>query len=73
MRPHNGTGPAGVDNRIRALRAAARDLVQPGFVHQVPILAAPLTDLLRNGPSAPVWCPVQDPDQRVSWTHSRHP
>ncbi|MCX5055117.1 replication-relaxation family protein [Streptomyces sp. NBC_00474] len=69
----DGTGPAGVDNRIRALRAAARDLVQPGFVHQVPILAAPLTDLLRNGPSAPVWRPVQDPDQRVSWTHSRHP
>ena len=70
----DGTGPAGIDNRIRALRAAARDLVPPRFVQQVPILAAPLTDLLRNGPSAPVWRPVQDPEQRLSWMdHSRPP
>ncbi|RPF30397.1 replication-relaxation family protein [Streptomyces sp. TLI_185] len=69
----DSTGPTGIDNPIRALRATARDLVPPGFVHQVPILAPPLTDLLHNGPSAPVWHPDQNPDHTVSWTHPRHP
>ncbi|MEV7738889.1 replication-relaxation family protein [Streptomyces sp. NPDC088921] len=61
----DGTGPAGIQNRISALRAAARDLVP--FLHEVPVLAAPLTDLLQHGPAEPVWRPVQNPDSRVSW------
>ncbi|MDQ0595834.1 hypothetical protein QF037_000179 [Streptomyces canus] len=65
----DGTGPTGIDNRIHALRAAARDLIPAASTHQVPILAAPLTDLLRDGPSAPVWHPATAPGQQVSWTH----
>jgi hypothetical protein len=61
----DGTGPAGVETRISALRAAARDLVP--FLHEVPALAAPPTDLLQHGPAEPVWRPVQNPDSRVSW------
>ncbi|MDQ0904022.1 hypothetical protein QFZ22_000007 [Streptomyces canus] len=38
-----------------------------GFLHEVPVLAAPLTDLLQHGPSASVWRPVQNPGTRVSW------
>jgi len=60
-----GTGPAGIENRISALRAAARDLVP--FLHQVPVLAAPLTVLFQHGPAEPVWRPVQNPDSKVSW------
>ncbi|WP_308406579.1 replication-relaxation family protein [Streptomyces sp. AC555_RSS877] len=69
----DGTGPAGTETRIRALHTAARDLAPSGFRHTVPVLAAPLVDLLHNGPSAPVWRPVQDPDQRVSWMESPVP
>ncbi|MET9462581.1 hypothetical protein ABZY05_47620 [Streptomyces canus] len=65
----DGTGPAGIENRISALRAAARDLVP--FLYEVPVLAAPLTDLLQHGPAEPVWRPVQMPDSRVSWYQSR--
>ncbi|MCX4704687.1 replication-relaxation family protein [Streptomyces sp. NBC_01373] len=54
----DGTGPAGIENRISALRAAAWDLVP--FLHEVPVLAAPLTDLLQH-PAEPVWRPVQNP------------
>ena len=64
----DGTGPAGVENRISALRAGAGLLAPSRFLHDVPILAAPLADLLHHGPSAPVWRPVHDPDQRVPWT-----
>lgn len=63
----DGTGPTGVSNRIHALHAAARDLIPAAFTHQVRVLAAPLTDLLRGGPSAPVWHPVTAPGQQVSW------
>ncbi len=66
----DGTGPAGIETRINALRAAARDPAVADFLRDVPVLAAPLVDLLRDGPSAPVWRPAQDPDQRVSWMHS---
>jgi hypothetical protein len=45
----DGTGPAGVDNRIRALRTAACQLT-PDALPGVPVLAAALTDILRNGP-----------------------
>ncbi|MFI9772894.1 replication-relaxation family protein [Streptomyces sp. NPDC052415] len=62
----DGTGPRGVDNRLTALHAAA-GLTQADFQRQVPIHAAPLTDLLEHGPAAPVWRPVHDPEQRVSW------
>ncbi|MFF8024777.1 replication-relaxation family protein [Streptomyces sp. NPDC007896] len=64
----DGTGPVGVENRIRALRAGAGLLAPSRFPYDVPILAAPLADLLHHGPSAPVWRPVHDPDQRVPWT-----
>ncbi|NMI54227.1 MULTISPECIES: replication-relaxation family protein [unclassified Streptomyces] len=63
----DNTGPAGIETRITALRAAADEL--PGFRREVLILAAPLADLRHNGPSAPLWRPVQNPDQRVSWMH----
>ncbi|MFE2943453.1 replication-relaxation family protein [Streptomyces sp. NPDC059255] len=66
----DGTGPAGVENRISALRAGARLLTSSRFICDVPVFAAPLADLLRHGPSAPVWRPVRDPDQRVPWTSS---
>lgn len=59
----DGTGPAGNDTRIRALHAAARDLAPSGFLRDVTVLAAPLVDLLRDGPAAPVWRPVHDPDR----------
>ncbi|MFF3876049.1 replication-relaxation family protein [Streptomyces sp. NPDC001978] len=64
----DGTGPAGIENRIRALRAGAGLLAPSRFPYDVPVLAAPLADLLHHGPSAPVWRPVHDPDQRVPWT-----
>ncbi|WP_435229191.1 replication-relaxation family protein [Streptomyces sp. Tue6028] len=69
----DGTGPAGLDNRIRALHAAHWQLTQPDFIRDVTILAVPLTDLLGHGPSAPVWRPVQDPGRRVSWMDSYRP
>ncbi|MFD3504464.1 replication-relaxation family protein [Streptomyces sp. NPDC058678] len=69
----DGTGPDGIETRIQALRATTRNLGLAGFLREVPVLAAPLVDLLRNGPSAPVWRPVQDPDQRVGWMESPVP
>lgn len=65
----DGTGPAGIETRISALHAAARDLALASFLRDVPVLAAPLVDPLRGGPSAPVWRPVQAPEQRVSWMY----
>ncbi|WP_328491308.1 hypothetical protein OHS59_44335 [Streptomyces sp. NBC_00414] len=65
----DGTGSASIEHRVRALNAAAKDTAASGFPYQVPILSAPLTDLLREGPSAPVWRPVQTPTQKVSWMH----
>jgi hypothetical protein len=67
----DGTGPAGIENRISALRAATRELALYAFLRDVPVLVAPLTDLLQNGPSAPVWRPVQAPGSRVPWDLSR--
>ncbi|MER5597985.1 replication-relaxation family protein [Streptomyces sp. NPDC002265] len=67
----DATGPAGIDHRIHALHAAAGALGVGTFLHDVPVLAAPMTDLLQHGPSAPVWRPVQDPAQRVGWTSRR--
>ncbi|MEV3913392.1 hypothetical protein [Streptomyces canus] len=66
----DGIGPAGIENRISALRAAARDLALFGFLQEVPVLTAPLTDLLQHGPAERVWSPVQTPDSRVSWYQS---
>jgi hypothetical protein len=56
----DGTGPAGIANRVHAVRANA-ELTGADFRATVPILAAPLTDLLREGPSASVWRPVTAP------------
>ncbi|MFE2280018.1 replication-relaxation family protein [Streptomyces sp. NPDC059454] len=69
----DGTGPTGVETRIHALRTAARDLALAGFLREVPVLAAPMTDLLHHGLTAPVWRPIHDPDHRVDWMHTRHP
>ncbi|MEU3341956.1 replication-relaxation family protein [Streptomyces sp. NPDC006668] len=64
----DGTGPAGIEARIRALRATTTEVAGlHGLLHAAPVLAAPLVDILRDGPSAPVWRPIQDPEQRVSW------
>jgi hypothetical protein len=68
----DATGPAGVENRISALRAGAGQLAPSRFLHDVPILAAPLADLLHHSPSAPVWRPVHDPDRQVHWTGPGH-
>ncbi|MEU0971391.1 hypothetical protein ABZ357_40555 [Streptomyces sp. NPDC005917] len=57
-------------NRISALHAKAGLLAPSRFPSDVPVLAAPPADLLQHGPSAPVWRPVHDPDQRVPWTES---
>ncbi|MCX5181160.1 hypothetical protein [Streptomyces sp. NBC_00268] len=67
-----GAVPVDHRGRISALRAGAGLLALSRFLHDVPILAAPLADLLQHGPSAPVWRPVHDPDQRVPWTESGH-
>ncbi|MFF4796024.1 hypothetical protein ACFY2M_41590 [Streptomyces sp. NPDC001276] len=66
----DGTGPAGIETRIRALRAAAADLALAGFLRNVPVLVAPLVEVLQGGPAEPVWHPVQDPGSTVSWIHS---
>ncbi|MGV9606054.1 replication-relaxation family protein [Streptomyces sp. NPDC003631] len=65
----DGTGPTGIDNRISALHAGAK-FAHIDFLRGVPMLAAPLNDLLRSGPSAPIWRPVTNPGQQVSWTDS---
>jgi hypothetical protein len=65
----DGTGPAGIDNRISALHAGAK-LARADFLRGVPMLAVSLRVLLRDGPSAPVWWPVTDPGQQVSWMDS---
>uniref|UniRef100_A0AAU2AFT9 Uncharacterized protein n=1 Tax=Streptomyces sp. NBC_00093 TaxID=2975649 RepID=A0AAU2AFT9_9ACTN len=64
----DGAGPAGVENRISALHAGAGLLAR--YPYDVPVLVAPLADLLQHGPSAPVWRPVHDPGQRARWTAS---
>ncbi|MER6678946.1 replication-relaxation family protein [Streptomyces sp. NPDC000983] len=63
-------GPRGIETRIDALHAAARNPALTGFLRTVPILVAPLADVLRGGPSEPVWRPVHAPDKRVPWTAS---
>ncbi|MGW7261511.1 hypothetical protein [Streptomyces sp. NPDC054834] len=69
----DGTGPTGIETRISTLHAAARNLAPSDFRRNVPVLAAPLVDLLRDGPGAPVWRPVHNPDRSVSWNNPRHP
>ncbi|WP_371671890.1 replication-relaxation family protein [Streptomyces sp. NBC_00289] len=65
----DGTGPAGVTTRIEALNAAATTTpTLAGFLREVPVLAAALTDLRSKGPTERVWHPVQDPDRMVAWS-----
>ncbi|WP_306420943.1 hypothetical protein [Streptomyces griseicoloratus] len=54
----DGTGPAGVETRIHALHAAARDVTLADFLREVLVLAAPMTDLLQHGPAAPTMNPT---------------
>ncbi|MGX4687675.1 hypothetical protein [Streptomyces sp. JNUCC 63] len=68
-----GTGPAGVQTRISAPHAATADPALSGFPRDVPVLTAPLADLLQDGPSEPVWHPVQDPDSTVSGSQTHTP
>ncbi|WAU78403.1 replication-relaxation family protein (plasmid) [Streptomyces sp. Qhu-G9] len=65
----DNTGVAGIQNRAQALRAAARGTGVAGFLRAVPVLVAAMADLLRDGPAAPVWRPVQDLSRHVDWTH----
>ncbi|MEV5646585.1 replication-relaxation family protein, partial [Streptomyces flaveolus] len=67
----DATGPAGIHTRVEALQAAARGLGQAALLRDVPVLAAPMTDLLRHGPAAPVWHPVTAPDHRIGWMQPR--
>ncbi|MGX1546961.1 hypothetical protein [Streptomyces adustus] len=67
----DGTAAAGVDHRISALTAASRELAVAAFLREVPVMAAALVELLRDGPSAPVWRPVRNPACRIGWMHSR--
>ncbi|MFI6340774.1 replication-relaxation family protein [Streptomyces sp. NPDC050535] len=69
----DGTGPAGIEHRIGALRAAAADTGPYGFLREVHVLAAAMADILRDGPSAPMWRPVQNPDHRVGWNQRWRP
>ncbi|MFI6358487.1 replication-relaxation family protein [Streptomyces sp. NPDC050743] len=68
----DGTGPAGITTRIRALHAAAVDPAVAGFLHAVPVVAASLADLRNNGPSEPMWRPIRDPDRTVVWSHAQN-
>ncbi|MET9387605.1 replication-relaxation family protein [Streptomyces sp. NPDC002928] len=66
----DGTGPTGIATRINALHAATGNLALASFLRNVPVLAAPLVDLLRNGPSAPVWRPSRTPtEESAGCTH----
>ncbi|WHM35085.1 replication-relaxation family protein [Streptomyces sp. BPPL-273] len=67
------TGPAGIHTRLKALEAAARQPAHTPLLRDVPVLAAPMPDLLQHGPAAPIWHPINGTDQRVAWTHTRHP
>lgn len=69
----DGTGPAGIEARVSALHAASHDIALTGLLRTVPVLTAPLVDLLRNGPAQPIWRPVQHPRQpgRLESGHSR--
>ncbi|MER5603831.1 replication-relaxation family protein [Streptomyces sp. NPDC002265] len=68
----DGTGPTGIATRITALHTATGEPSVAAFLREVPALAAPLADLLRDGPSAPVWRPLRDPARRVGWMHCAH-
>ncbi|MGW2826104.1 replication-relaxation family protein [Streptomyces sp. NPDC001443] len=66
------TGSTSIETRITALHTATGEPSVAAFLRQVPAMAAPLADLLRDGPSAPVWRPLRDPDRTVGWMHSAH-
>ncbi|WP_406446328.1 replication-relaxation family protein [Streptomyces sp. NBC_01613] len=67
----DGTGPAGVNTRIRALHSVPGDWKLDLFLRDVLVVAASLADLRNNGPSSPVWRPIRDPDSRVVWSQSQ--
>ncbi|MGX4695161.1 hypothetical protein [Streptomyces sp. JNUCC 63] len=46
----DGTGPTGITTRITALHAAAANPAPAGLLRHVPVLAAPLADVLQGGP-----------------------
>ncbi|MGA5284887.1 replication-relaxation family protein [Streptomyces griseoincarnatus] len=68
----DSTGSAGFKNRVEALNAATRQL-PPAFLHNVPILATAMTELLQHGPAAHIWQPVTRLGYRASWMHTQHP
>ncbi|MGJ5797489.1 replication-relaxation family protein [Streptomyces griseorubiginosus] len=69
----DGTGPAGISTRMHALHASSEFSDVRGLLRSTPVLVAALTDILRDGPSAPVWRPVQDLNQRLSWMDTYRP
>ncbi|WAZ26979.1 replication-relaxation family protein [Streptomyces cinnabarinus] len=69
----DGTGPAGIDNRISALHATIQIPAVAGFLRQVPVLATPMAALRHHGPTAPIWHPIHDTDQKTGWMHNHHP
>ncbi|MFE1444586.1 replication-relaxation family protein [Streptomyces sp. NPDC058739] len=62
----DGTGPAGIENRITALHAS-RNLPAARLLHQIPVMAASMTDLRQHGPTAPIWRPILEPDRKQAW------
>ncbi|WP_330323476.1 replication-relaxation family protein [Streptomyces pseudovenezuelae] len=69
----DGTGPAGIAARMKALHAAVEFAVLRGLLRSTPVMVAALPDILRDGPSAPVWRPVEDLSQRMSWMDAYRP
>jgi len=63
----------GVDTRGRALHAVAQVTALSGFLSDGSVMAAPLPDLLRDGPSVAVWRLVHNPDQRINRLESYRP
>ena len=63
----DSTGPNGVATRIDALRAAATQPAVAAFLADVPVLAAPLVDVLQHGPSGTLWHPINGSGEHVGW------
>ncbi|MER6291094.1 replication-relaxation family protein [Streptomyces sviceus] len=69
----DGTGPAGISTRMNALHDVSEFSDLSGLLRSTPVLVTSMTDILRDGPSAPAWRPVQDLSQRISWMDTYRP
>ncbi|GLP67359.1 hypothetical protein TUSST3_39810 [Streptomyces sp. TUS-ST3] len=68
-----GTGLASISTRMNALSAVSEFSDLSGLLATTPVLVTSMTEILRDGPSAPVWQPVQDLSQRLSWMGAYRP